>query len=69
MSFMKRQKSNTTLLLTLGEGEMKIYRKKVSILNSHIGYQLKNVTLAALHVFQLYFTAHFNVRIKIEVSP
>lgn len=69
MIFMKRQKSNSTPLLTLGEGKMKIFRKKVSVLNSLIAYQLKNVTLAALHVFQLYFTAYFNVRIKIEVSP
>lgn len=66
---MKRQKNNTTPLLTLEEGEMTIYRKKVSIFNSHIAYQLKNVSLAAVHAFQLYFTAYFDVRIKSNVSP
>lgn len=37
--------------------------------NSHIAHQLKNVTLAALDVFQLYFTSYFSVRIKTNVSP
>jgi len=58
-----------TNALTLGEGEITIYRKSQSMLNIPLAVQLKNVTLAALDVFQLYFTAYFSVRIKANVTP